>query len=108
MSSAGEWISEPLAFVAGEKDPYSGKIETRHLNGQILKEESYLNGKLHGITKNLMYQAFRSLKEFRKGMKSGTHIYWFQSPLDPSDYEPKVGKDGDLIPNLWLYSARSG
>ena len=36
-------------------------------------------------------------------MKSGTHIYWFQSPLDPSDYEPKVGKDGDLIPNLWLY-----
>ena len=51
-----------------------------------------------------MYQAFRSLKKnLVKGMKSGTHIYWFQSPLDPSDYEPKVGKDGDLIPNLWLY-----
>lgn len=104
VSSAGEWISEPLAFVAGEKDPYSGKIETRHLNGQILKEESYLNGRLHGITKKFDVSGIPIFeKEFRGGMKSGTHIYWFQSPLDPSDYEPKVGKDGDLMPNLWLY-----
>lgn len=97
------WNKIPLAFYGDEELPFSGTIEKRFPSGQIIQEWQYLTGKLHG--KSLRYQekgipVFS--KDYKDGMKHGTHIYWFQDPIEPEDFVPVKNDDGEILPSLWL------
>ena len=41
-------------------------------------------------------------KDYKNGRKDGTHIYWYNKPIDPTDYKPVIGSNGDLLPTLWF------
>ena len=100
---SGTWADKPLVYITKEKFPYCGTIETKFPSGQILEESQYLNGLLHGKVKR-----FNSLgipvfeKDYIGGRKDGTHIYWYNKPIDPTDYKPVIGSNGDLLPTLWF------
>ena len=59
-------------------------------------------GKKHG--KVLKYNSLGIpvfSKEYKYGKKHGTHIHWFQDPLDPDGYVPQKSKYGEALPSLW-------
>lgn len=98
------WNEEPLAFIKGDTEPYTGKIEKSFSNGQIMEEDSYLNGKLHGTSKRFKNSGIPVFeKDYFNGKKSGTHIYWYSNPIEPADYIPQPGNDGNIIQTLWQY-----
>ena len=96
------WNQEPLAFLKDETEPFSGIAETILPSGQIILETPFLMGKYHGNVLKYTRQGIPVFsKEFINGKKHGTHIFWFQDPLDPDDYKPTKSRSGDLLPSLW-------
>ena len=96
------WYHEPLAFVKDESEPFSGVAESILPSGQIILETPFLMGKYHGNVLKYNTQGIPVFsKEYNKGEKHGTHIFWFQDPLDPDDYKPTKSKSGELLPSLW-------
>tara|TARA_B100001248_G_C27345060_1_gene438289 strand:- start:95 stop:1054 length:960 start_codon:yes stop_codon:yes gene_type:complete len=104
LISGSRWNEEPLAFIKGDAEPYTGKIEKRFSNGQIMEEDSYLNGKLHGTSKKFKSSGIPVFaKDYFNGKKTGTHIYWYSKPIEPTDYIPQTGNDGNILQTLWHY-----
>ena len=98
------WNDQPLTFIKGDAEPYTGKIERNFSNGQIMEEDSYLNGKLHGTSKRFKNSGIPIFaKDYLNGKKSGTHIYWYSKPIEPTDFIPKTGNDGNILQTLWQY-----
>ena len=97
-----KWNHYPLTFYRSETEPFSGISETTLPSGQIIKEEPYLLGMLHG--KSLKYDASGIpvySKDYLHGQRHGTHIYWFQDPQDPDSFKSLKSRSGDLLPSLW-------
>jgi antitoxin component YwqK of YwqJK toxin-antitoxin module len=102
LIKGSRWNEEPLVFIKGDEEPYTGKIEKNFSNGQIMEEDSYLNGKLHGTSKRYKNSGIPvSAKDYVNGKKSGTHIYWYSKPIEPTDYIPEIGNDGNTLQTLW-------
>ena len=99
---SSEWHQNSLAFVKGEQEPFSGISERILPSGQIIEEIPYLMGKLHGTCLRYTPKGIpvHSL-EYNHGQKDGTHIYWFQDPIDPDDYVPQKSSSGEILPSLW-------
>ena len=98
------WSREPLAFIKDEKEPYTGKVVQKYFTGQIIEESSYLAGKLHGKIKQFNIDGSpKCEKDYVQGKKHGTHIYWYEKPIDPSDYIPKTNSIGEKPPTYWLH-----
>jgi hypothetical protein len=97
------WNFIPLAFYEDEEFPFSGTAEEKYSNGQVMIESKYLSGVLHGKEKKFTDKGIPLYeKDFKNGLKEGTHIYWFPQPLDPDDYEPSKDDDAEVLPSLWL------
>jgi antitoxin component YwqK of YwqJK toxin-antitoxin module len=102
LIKGSRWNEEPLVFIKGDEEPYTGKIEKNFSNGQTMEEDSYLNGKLHGTSKRYKNSGIPvSAKDYVNGKKSGTHIYWYSKPIEPTDYIPEIGNDGNTLQTLW-------
>ena len=79
-----KWYFLPTAFWGEENFPYTGVVENKFPNGQNLTEEHYLNGLLHGSSKRFTERGVPVYKkDFKNGLKNGTHIYYFDIPLNP-------------------------
>ena len=101
---SAKWSLEPLAYIKGEDQPFSGTIQTKFDSGQIIEETKFLSGKIHG--KNIKYDRSGipvADRDYISGKKHGTHIFWYPKPIDPSDYIPQRSSDGDLLPTLWTF-----
>jgi len=100
---ASKWNLVPLAFHKEEKFPFSGTIEKKFPNGQIITEAPYLSGVLHGQVKKFNEQGIPiSRKDYVKGLKHGTHIFFYPKPIDPENYKPPSDVDAESLPTLWL------
>ena len=98
-----KWNFIPLAFYKEEKFPFSGTMEKKFPSGQIITESQYLSGVLHGQVKKhneLGIPVFK--KDYVKGLKHGTHIFFYQKPVDPENYKPPADSDSESLPTLWL------
>lgn len=96
------WSHSPLYFAQGEDLPFSGTAETKFPSGQIIEEVPYLDGLVHGkVIRFNEYGIPKYSKEYLKGEKHGTHIYWFPDPLDPENYEPENSPEGGKFITLW-------
>lgn len=103
------WNFIPLAFCDDENFPFSGTAEERYSNGQVLIESKYLSGVLHGTEKKFTDKGIPLYeKDYKNGLKEGTHIYWFPRPLDPDDYQPSKDDDAEALPSLWLTLRKEG
>jgi len=81
------WHSSPKLFWGEEELPFSGTIEKRFPNGQILTQNQYLSGEMHGKSERFNESGIPIYsKDYKKGLKHGTHIYWFSEPMDPESY----------------------
>ena len=107
---AGTWYKTPRVHARGidgrlEKLPFSGKSELKFDNGQIHERKEFLSGELHGEWERFRQDGIKVFsKEFQRGRKHGTHIYWFHHPTDPEDY--KTQSDAHLkkkiYASLWV------
>jgi hypothetical protein len=83
------WNSAPKTFWGDEKLPFSGTIEKTFRSGQIMFLKQYLSGNMHG-----KWEQFTEIgipvfsKDYVKGLKHGTHIFWYNQPFDPDDFDP--------------------
>ena len=101
---SAKWSLEPLAYIKGEDQPFSGTIQTKFNSGQIIEETNFLSGKKHG--KSIKYDRSGipiADRDYVSGKKHGTHIFWYPKAIDPSDYIPQRSNDGDLLPTLWTF-----
>ena len=96
------WHSNPKGFWGDEELPYSGTIEKLFPNGQVMFEKQFLAGLLHGKWNMFEKNGLKKFsKDYVQGKKQGTHIYYFDEPLQPDGYV--YVKDGVKIPGtLWL------
>ena len=100
VKKATTWNFVPLAFCKGEKLPFSGTAEEKYPNGQILEEKEFLSGLLHGKVRKYDQRGIPlHEKDYVRGQKHGTHIYWYPTPIDPDDYKPVKGSNSE---SLWL------
>lgn len=98
-----KWNHVPLAFHKKEEFPFSGTTEKKFSSGQIIKESQFLSGVLHGQEKKYNEQGipvFR--KDYVKGLKHGTHIFFYTKPIDPENYKPPAENGAESLPTLWL------
>jgi len=103
IKKATTWNFIPLAFCEDEKFAFSGTAEEKYPSGQIIEESKYLSGVLHGKVRKYNEKGIPlHEKDYVKGEKHGTHIYWYPKPLDPDDYKPTKGSDSESLPTLWL------
>ncbi len=108
--SGGEWYltSRVHAYNSDgrvESLPYSGTTKLKFDNGQVHEIKQYLSGEPHGKWEQFRQNGIRVFnKEFTRGEKHGTHIYYFHDPIDPEDY--KTQNDSPLkkkiYASLWL------
>ena len=98
-----KWSQTPLVYYKNETLPYSGTIEKKFPSGQVIVESQYLSGQLHGKVNRFNEQGIpTSSKEYTKGKKMGTHIFWYPKPIDPENFVPIVSESGKSEPTLWL------
>ena len=82
------WHSAPKAFWGNEELPYSGTIEKLFTTGQVMFQKQFLAGVMHG-----KWQRFSEIgipifsKEYVNGEKQGTHIFWYDEPVEPEGYK---------------------
>ena len=103
VTKGSKWNFIPLAFFKEEKFPFSGTMEKKFPSGQIITESQYLSGVLHGQVKKhneLGIPVFK--KDYVKGLKHGTHIFFYPKPIDPENYKPPTDSDSESLPTLWL------
>jgi len=96
------WHSTPIAFWGNEDLPYSGTLEKKFANGQVMFQKKYLAGKIHGKWEMFKSNGLKVFsKEFLEGKKNGTHLFWYDDPQQPDGY---VYVKNDKIQNgtLWL------
>ncbi len=100
IRKTAKWSLTPLAYHGNDERPYSGTIESKFKSGQIIEEIQFLSGQIHG--KHTRYNE-RGIpifsKDYLHGKKHGTHIFWFQEPLDPDSYQPP---SGESYASLWM------
>jgi hypothetical protein len=96
------WHFNPKGFWGDEELPYSGTIEKLFPNGQVMFEKQFLAGLLHGKWNMFEKNGLKKFsKDYDQGKKQGTHIYYFDEPLQPDGYVYE--KDGVKMPGtLWL------
>ena len=100
IRKATSWNFIPLAFYKGEKLAFSGTAEEKYPCGQIIEEKKYLSGVLHGKVRKYDEKGIPlHEKDYVRGQKHGTHIYWYPTPIDPDDYKPAKGSNSE---SLWL------
>jgi hypothetical protein len=103
IKESSAWNFVPLAFCGDEKFAFTGTAEEKYPSGQIIEESKYLSGVKHGKVRKYNEKGIPLHdKDYVKGQKHGTHIYWYPEPLDPDDYKPSKGKDSEVLPTLWL------
>lgn len=110
LLKAGTWYETPRVHIRKkdgriEKLPYSGETELKFDNGQIHERKQFLSGELHGKWERFQQNGIKVFsQEFQRGKKQGTHIFWFNKPLDPEDY--KTQSDAHLkkkiYASLWI------
>ena len=96
------WHSSPTTFWGNEDLPYSGTIEKKFANGQVMFQKKYLAGKMHGKWEMFKTNGLKVFsKEFLEGKKNGTHLFWYDDPQQPDGY---VYIKNNMIQNgtLWL------
>jgi antitoxin component YwqK of YwqJK toxin-antitoxin module len=78
------WHLLPTAFWGNENLPFTGIVEKKFPNGQNLTVQQYSNGLLHGVSKRFTPKGLPVYKiEYHKGLKHGTHIYYYDIPINP-------------------------
>jgi antitoxin component YwqK of YwqJK toxin-antitoxin module len=83
-----KWHSEPKVFWGDEELPYSGTIEKLFPDGQLMFQKQFLSGVMHGKWDQFTISGIPVFsKDYLKGKKHGTHIFWFDEPFDPEGYE---------------------
>ena len=103
MSRGIQWHTSPSYISKLSELPFSGTTELRYASGQILERRKILNGKTHGTVSRYNRDGIPvHSKEYVMGQKNGTHIYWFDSPVEPDDFKPYYNNNNELIPSLWL------
>ncbi|MBG28500.1 MAG: hypothetical protein CMI31_14755 [Opitutae bacterium] len=96
INKTGKWYSSPRIFFEGEDLPYSGVAEIKYRNGQLMDSRQYLEGELHGKWFKWKYNGIPLFeKDYLRGLKHGTHMYWYGEPIDPKDYKTAGGDAGD-------------
>ena len=86
------WHLLPTAFWGNENLPFTGIVEKKFPNGQNLTVQQYSNGLLHGVSKRFTPKGLPVYKiEYHKGLKHGTHIYYYDIPINP-DSDQKSNK----------------
>jgi antitoxin component YwqK of YwqJK toxin-antitoxin module len=86
LKSSAKWYFLPTAFLNNESSPYTGIIEKKFPDGQNLRVDQYSNGLLHGISTKFTRAGLPVYKkEYKNGLKHGTHIYYFDIPLNPDN-----------------------
>jgi hypothetical protein len=101
--NASKWNLVPLAFHKEEKFPFSGTTEKKFPSGQIITESPFLSGVLHGQVKKYSDQGIPVFKkDYVKGLKHGTHIFFYPKPVDPENYKPAAENGSESLPTLWL------
>ncbi len=103
----GRWYDSPRTFFDGEKLPYSGTVEIKHRNGQLMERRQYLEGQLHGKWSRWKYNGIPIFeKDYEYGLKHGTHIFWYGTPVDPKDYKATAKDSAKLekktYVSLWV------
>lgn len=90
ISKTGKWYDSPRTFIEGEMLPFSGVAEIKYRNGQLMERRQYLEGELHGKWSKWKSNGIPLFeKEYLRGLKEGTHMYWYGEPIDPKDYKSK-------------------
>lgn len=94
------WTLTPRAYHGDDVNPYSGVIETKFQSGQVIEEVQYLDGQKHGLHTRYNERGIPVFsKEYSRGLKHGTHIFWFSTPLDPDNYK---SQGEESYPSLWV------
>jgi hypothetical protein len=103
VSKTAKWNDEPIVYVKDEKHPFSGIVESQYPGGQIIEQTPFLSGQIHGTQKGWNeYGIPLYSKEYYKGKKHGTHIFWHEKTEDPDDFVPIKSKQGEIYPTLWI------
>ena len=100
IAKTSKWNFTPLAYHGEDNFPFSGTVVTKFKTGQTIEEIQYLSGKKHGLQNRFSKKGVGLYsKEFVHGKKHGTHIYWFDRPIDPDPYQSPKGKQ---YSSLWM------
>lgn len=87
-------------FLGDEELPFAGTAEIRSRNGQLLESRQYLEGELHGRWSRWKDNGIPLLKkDYNRGLKQGTHVYWHGEPIDPEGY--KSAEENLANASLW-------
>ena len=102
IKKSGPWNDTPLAYYANDEAPFSGTIEKKFNNNQLIEETQYLAGKIHGNINRYNEKGIQIFsKEYVRGKKHGTHIFWYPNPVDPDNYVSS-SKTGEKYSSLWM------
>ena len=103
VSKTAKWNNQPIVYVKDEKHPFSGIVESQYPGGQIIEQTPYLSGQIHGTQKGWNeYGIPLYSKDYYKGKKHGTHIFWHEKTEDPDDFVAIKSKQGEIYPTLWI------
>ena len=103
LSKTAKWNNQPIVYVKDEKHPFSGIVESQYPGGQIIEQTPYLSGQIHGTQKGWNeYGIPLYSKDYYKGKKHGTHIFWHEKTEDPDDFVAIKSKQGEIYPTLWI------
>ncbi|MBT7650214.1 MAG: hypothetical protein HN553_04470 [Opitutae bacterium] len=84
LEGKSKWYLLPTAFWGNETFPFTGTVEKKFPNGQNLTIQQYSNGLLHGVSKRFTIMGLPVYNmEYLKGLKHGTHIYYYDIPINP-------------------------
>ena len=84
LKERSNWYFLPTAFWGNERLPFTGIVEKKFPNGQNFTVQQYSNGLLHGVSKRFTSKGLPVYNlEYYKGLKHGTHIYYYDIPISP-------------------------
>lgn len=84
LKERSNWYLLPTAFWGNERLPFTGIVEKKFPNGQNFTVQQYSNGLLHGVSKRFTSKGLPVYNlEYYKGLKHGTHIYYYDIPISP-------------------------
>jgi len=84
LKERSNWYLLPTAFWGNERLPFTGIVEKKFPNGQNFTVQQYSNGLLHGVSKRFTSKCLPVYNlEYYKGLKHGTHIYYYDIPISP-------------------------
>ena len=102
IKKASIW-QDSITYYSKETNlPFSGTTEKRYIGGQILEMRPILSGKTHGTLIKFNREGIPIYsKDYKNGQKHGTHIFWFDQPVDPEDFVPFRNEKDEIIHSLW-------